>query len=246
MTPNERDRDEVLIVDALGPVYADKVKRILTTDDKLYYSKAGNWVAVSDGGGGSSVERDIVIPVNADFAWVNQGTATITDNTETLTLRAIGRDAAADDIKLRKMATPSAPWTLTAKLLAPPLVKSVVNWGLCFRESSSGKLATLTWQLNTDPQIRSLKFTSPTAFSAAYTADTRFDAPPKWFRLQDDNSNRIVSVSETGKESDWLVIHSVGRTDFLTADEVGFYAEAINAATPNLDVIVTLASWEFT
>ena len=46
MQTNERDRDEVLIVDDLGPVYSDKVKRILTTDDTLYYSKGGAWVAI--------------------------------------------------------------------------------------------------------------------------------------------------------------------------------------------------------
>jgi hypothetical protein len=48
MDGKERDRDEILIVDALGPVYSDKVKRILTSDDTLYYSKGGAWVAVSN------------------------------------------------------------------------------------------------------------------------------------------------------------------------------------------------------
>jgi hypothetical protein len=47
MQETVRDRDEVLIVDALGPVYANKVKRILTTDNGLYYSNGGAWVLIS-------------------------------------------------------------------------------------------------------------------------------------------------------------------------------------------------------
>ncbi len=44
---------ELPVVGSLGPVYANSAKRILTTDDKLYYSKGGSWVPIAGGGGGA-------------------------------------------------------------------------------------------------------------------------------------------------------------------------------------------------
>ena len=41
------ERNELLIVDALGPWYANKIIRVLTTDNTIYYTKAGAWVALS-------------------------------------------------------------------------------------------------------------------------------------------------------------------------------------------------------
>jgi hypothetical protein len=40
-----------------------------------------------------------------------------------------------------------------------------------------------------------------------------------WIKIEDDNSNRIISYSTLGP-SNWMLLHSIGRTDYLTADRI--------------------------
>jgi len=61
-------------------------------------------------------------------------------------------------------------------------------------------------------------------------------------RIADNNTNRICSVSADGQN--WIEVHSVGRTDFLTADQVGFMIRPTNSATPNIGTGVSVLSWK--
>lgn len=45
---------DALVVSALGPVYSNNQKRLLTTDDSLYYSKGGVWVRLKAAAGGAA------------------------------------------------------------------------------------------------------------------------------------------------------------------------------------------------
>jgi hypothetical protein len=57
-------------------------------------------------------------------------------------------------------------------------------------------------------------------------------------RAADNSTNRICSYSVDGQN--WFVFHTVGRTDFLTADEVGFYIDVENAT---FGTGITLIHW---
>lgn len=182
-------------------------------------------------------------PVNSDFSWVNQGSSTIVDNTENVVLKADGTGAAANVVARVKTA-PTVPYTITAYI--QPLVwsKPFQSYGLIFRQSSDGKLAIFDILMTdlglTTPMIRSTKFTNPTTFSADYTT-SRLPFCPNWLRIADDNTNRICSVSGDGEN--WVVFHSVGRTDFLTADQVGFGLSTENSVAPEFDANLTLWNW---
>ena len=82
------------------------------------------------------------------------------------------------------------------------------------------------------------KHTSPTVYSAAYTVQAITPHVPLFLRIADDDTNRIMSWSNDGQH--WIVSHTVGRTDFLTADEVGFMVNSNNATWP---ASMTLLSW---
>jgi hypothetical protein len=82
------------------------------------------------------------------------------------------------------------------------------------------------YQCNTTglPTIAMAKWTAINTYSAAYT--TLSGAPIStrlWFKWQDDTVNRIASVSTDGRN--WKVIHTVGRTDFITPTYCGLYSQ---------------------
>jgi hypothetical protein len=60
-----------------------------------------------------------------------------------------------------------------------------------------------------------------------------------FIRIADNGTNRLCSYSVDGQN--WFQFHSVGRTDFLTATEVGFFA---NDASNTYECGITLLSWK--
>jgi hypothetical protein len=113
--------------------------------------------------------------------------------------------------------------------------------GLCWRESGTGEIVALAWGRDgTGPAVRVEKFGSATSYTADYTAVQVVDYWP-WMRIADDGSSRISSISNDGLF--WRQIHSVSRTDFLTADQVGFMVSDENSGVPNLDVGCSILSW---
>ena len=61
-----------------------------------------------------------------------------------------------------------------------------------------------------------------------------------WFQIADDNTNRICSISQDGQNFD--TFHSVGRTDFLTADQIGICLRS--QTTTGTLARATLISWK--
>lgn len=171
--------------------------------------------------------RLMVPPVIGDYAWVNQGSATAVATYGGLYMTALA--ASGNSVKLLKKAAPATPYTFSA-LIEPNLMSvNYAGCGLCFRQAGDGKLvlffigyASGTWGLNCN------KYTDATTYSASY--NTNYIMPcgsSLWLRIADDGANRVCSTSYNGR--DWFIFHTIGRTDFLTADEIGFYVESNNA-----------------
>lgn len=185
-------------------------------------------------------------PVDAEFAWINQGASTVVAASSTILLTAPA--AAGDSIRIRKQAANATPWVLTVNLL-PITGKQTAGgatYGIGFRQSSDGKLHLLMLnQLESGGTIYSIKFTNETTFSAAYTSALYSTLnmnvhlmPIRWLRIADDGANRICSYSFDGIT--WTVFHTIGRTDFLTADETLFWSNSSDAGVAST---VRLYSW---
>lgn len=179
-------------------------------------------------------------PVDGDFAWVNQETASVDTTFGGIYLSDAAN--AALDIRLRKKAAPTVPYTITAVFRFDGLLVEFHQFGMAFRQASDGKLHVFSLQTNganSPPFLGSNKYTDANNFSASY-AQARYSSGPLIFmRIADDNTNRICSYSADGQH--WQVFHSVGRTDFLTADEVGFFILLQNGT---YGMGVTLLSWK--
>ena len=181
--------------------------------------------------------RQATLPVSGDFAWINQGAASVDDSKGATIL--LGVAGTGNSLRIRKKAK-AAAYTITAAFMPHNVKGSVYNAsGLLFRQSSDGKCQTLSIQSYSDGfNLISQKFSDATTYSAEYLRLIIQDAPIYWLRIADNSTNRICSWSPDGLT--WIQVHSVGRTDYLTADEVGFFCDSNNVTYPSG---MTLLSW---
>lgn len=193
---------------------------------------------------GQAIERDtgaawvpwgpiypFVDPKLRTLAWTNQGTAT--EDTSGTGLLLTSPASGGYSLRIRREAAPATPYTLTCALQPQwDLGGVLVSCGMCFRQSSDGKLHLL-WltQAATTNQINiySYKFTNESTPSAQYQSAIIPTNMPLFYRIADNGVNRILSFSYDGVN--FIAWHSIGRTDFLTADQVGFFVDG-NTAHP--------------
>lgn len=177
----------------------------------------------------------ITRPVDGDYSWVNQGGATVATTSGGILLTAPA--SASDSVRARVKSAPAAPYTITAMLTPLFGNSNFTGSGLCFRESGSGKMVLFFFVFDDISgaaryglNLHVTKFTDATTFSAHYLSNNPaigYGGIPKFLRIADNNTNRICSVSNDGFA--WIDIHTVGRTDFLTADQVGFASNNVNS-----------------
>ncbi len=180
----------------------------------------------------------LTTPVDGDFSWLNQGTASVVADKGVIHLNA---PAGTSNIRARIMSAPTPPYTVTALV---HLYLQIVNYnqaGLCFRESSSGKLQTflVVVQETDDVYIRTDKLPDNTGFTGTYGGPKWSQRGPLWMRMKDDGTNRICQYSLDGVN--FITLHSVSRTDYLTANQIGFFANSNNATW---GCGITLYSWK--
>lgn len=182
-------------------------------------------------------------PVVSTWTTENLGASTFVDDTDSIVLTT---DAVANIPAMVGIyrAAPATPYTITAMIITAMFHKPYLAYGISFRQSSDGKMHSLI-ALAADLglsvlEIQSVKFPTATSASILYQA-TKYPGLLQWFRITDDGTNRILSISSDGLN--WLVQHTIGRTDYLTANQVGFYVSKQNLATPNFSVISRLVSW---
>jgi hypothetical protein len=184
----------------------------------------------------------LVEPVDAAYAWRNQGTATKSTANGGVYVEAAA--AAGTNLKGREIAAPATPYTITGAFLANARSLDFVNCGLYFANAGAGTISRLAIVANSGVNsgwaIQADKLTSATVFSASYASEPfpQGRSGLIWFRIADDGVNRIYSWSADG--FNFITFFSVGRTDFLTADLVGFYVES-GSATAKAGIF--LAHW---
>lgn len=172
------------------------------------------------------------------LGWINQGSAVATAINGRIELDL--PSTSGTNWRMLMLTAPATPYTLTVALLWNG--RTGGNWqgGLVFRQSSDGKLATAS-QLGTGT-LEIQKWSGPSTFSANYTNMSGNTAPRlHWMQLSDDGTNRIIRQSTDGKN--FYLLHSVGRTDFLTADQIGFGASVDNSSAAGG---ITVLSWKIT
>ncbi len=191
-------------------------------------------------------------PVDGDFSWVNQGSATIGQTNgglltnDGLILASVA-NTSAYNWRMRVKSAPTPPYTIDiAAIFAfnpQEAAQCLALWGVGWRQSSDGKLHLAGWRRDAGSAGKcrwsNAKFSAPSTYSAAYSLTEAYDpnSPLQFIRIEDDNTNRKIHLSSDGVN--YLEAHSVGRTDFLTGDEVVFGISPYSSRAQ-----LTLLHWE--
>jgi hypothetical protein len=218
---------------------------------------SGNLFLPSDG---YSIERDtgaiwvpwgpiysFTPPVNGDFSWANQGTASVTAAKDAIVLTGPAQASGSFNYRVRFKTAPATPWTLTVYIqtdIANPL--AFLKAGILFRQSSDGKLDIFEFEgTGSAVVIRNNRMASPTsnAGGGQIAATGALASHPRWFRIGDNGTNRTFEFSANGQN--WVKpFADVARTTFLTADQIGFCVDAANnSGIAQQDVNLTLLHW---
>ena len=184
-------------------------------------------------------------PASASYSWVNQGTSPVAD-TKGMMVLSPQSTAGTDSLRCLVKAAPQTPYDITVAMLAVnPLYNSsstIGQFGVCWRESGSGKLLTYGWGTTNYPLTFSYsQWTNQTTLSGNIF---QYSAPmisPLWVRFSDDGTNRMVKVSSDG--FNWEPVQAVqGRTVFLTADQVGVFANSWKTSN-GIPRVVSFLHW---
>ncbi len=186
-------------------------------------------------------------PVDGDFSWVNQGGASVATTFGGIYLAAPA--SVTTDYRMRVQSAPSTPYVITAVLLTTFIRRrgspaSANSCGLVFRQSSDGKLANIIFYLDTalNQCVDVAKYTDENTFSAFYVGNNVvLTQGLMHLRIADNGTSRITSMSCDGQN--FIALHTVGRTDFMTADQVGFF---VNVNDASIGAGVTLIHWKET
>lgn len=194
-------------------------------------------------------------PVLADFTWVNQGSATATQDTGILLSAPVTGSTSTTSCAILKKTAPSTPYTIRAAMKGLAAISGDTgSFGLCFRESSTGEIECHELSAMVSAQTRQrighrVTPTTNTLTTAGYLASTNWGPSSDvfWVAIEDNGTNKKFHVSDDGEH--WITVVNVVRTQNMTPDEVGFYinpkfALAAGWLTGSADPYVRLLSWE--
>ena len=119
---------------------------------------------------------------------------------------------------------------------------AMAQYGICFRESGSGKLLTYGFGMASYPTtFYYTQWTNPTTVSSNILQAQMLAHGPGWIRFADDGTYRTVKVSMDGFNFE-PVAAPQGRTVFLTADQIGVFANSWKTANI-LPRIISFLHW---
>lgn len=211
-------------------------------------SKRGDEYAAADGyhfhfdGTGwvpYSLSAQMRKPVLADYTAVNAAGSAIADSAAGIRLR---NAAAETGVNAYVIAAPAAPYTLIVRLAGYAQMNgsNTPGFGVCFRNSSSGKIEMLQVGNSNGVAIGVDYWTDATTFSSAIAAAKGFviSSDGIWLALQDDGVNKSFAWSVDGVNFE--TVFSEVRTANFTANQIGFCIRTDSAA---LIVASILKSW---
>ncbi|MDH5244858.1 MAG: hypothetical protein OEW98_00290 [Betaproteobacteria bacterium] len=181
-------------------------------------------------------------PPTSGWSWLNQGSSAVS---ATLGGQLITFAVPTTGVCGRIRAVPSHPYTITVYLDGSRLQENWASWGVFWYDSGTGKLVVVdNGPAAFPPGLNHLRIYKLTTVSTGYAAYSEIPlmGAQHWIRIADNSTNRIVSISHNGQT--WSQVHSVSRTDHLTANNVGFGGTDDNAAGTAYNLVSHLLSWE--
>lgn len=183
------------------------------------------------------------------WAWVNQGDATLEEANGATVIKA--PTTSGLNWRIRDKAVPSTPYAITFGFI--PLFPRGSNTaaGLCFRDSASGKLQSITVRAH-DGYLESgcVSYNNPSTFQAEDVQHRQAGilslGPMMWLRIADDGTDQSYQYSLDGRT--FVTERSHAHGAWFVPDRVGFYLDTCNDTyselnTPRTSALLAL-SWQ--
>lgn len=175
--------------------------------------------------------------IKGNFAWINQGTSTATDNGNSGTLIS-GQLVTTVNARILKKAALTTPYSIDVIWTFIQALSVTTIAGFVWRNSTSGKLVTFGFAaLGTSVwEFVDSQWNSPTAYSTQLVKTIPMLMSNMLVRFSDDGTNRSISLSLNGK--DFTQLYQEARTTFITPDEIGFFVETqSNEVAPQVNIL---------
>lgn len=206
--------------------------------DLILYDNGTSWDRVHIGTG-SSMGVTLTAPPSSGWTTSTLGSATITSSLDGRLVTAPFVSGSNNWRTEYRTLSPTSNYTFTVYLepsADTPTSGSFFDTGLILRNGTSGSFIHFGMSQYIDSTsgncqwlVIAQKWTNATTFSADYFSSTsgkdvgRYPSASlfiRWLRIVDDGTNRKFQYSLNGV--DWATIYSIGRTDFITPDQVGW------------------------
>lgn len=225
-------------IDALVSVQTNGTE----TSNRRVLNIIGGTVVDNSGSGRADIyaqnwwEATPTFPVAGNFAWINQGSASITTTSKGalfLSTPALN----GDSLKVQKMARPGTNWTAIMRFSALHQNVNFNSCGFIVRDSSAGKLTVFAKGTN---QVGINYYTNATTFSSApLNVSTEISDRGDWWKMVTSSGTLTWSRSVDGEN--WLQLTTLNlSTNLTTPDEIGFYVNSNNAT---YGAALLLQSW---
>ena len=180
-----------------------------------------------------------------DFTWVNQGTATVANSKGMMVLSPPGV-ASGENVRCLVKSAPGGAYEFTVAMLALSpaytTASAMAQYGICWRESGSGKLLLYGPGMASYPTtFNYTQMTNPTTVSSNILQVSMPAPGIVWIRFADDGANRTVKISMDGFNFE-PVAAAQSRTTFLTADQVGVFANSYKTGNV-LPRVISFLHW---
>lgn len=217
-----------------------------TTGDHLAVWNGSNADSLKDGGVASGslafygLATITAPPAVSGFTWVNQGGALTTESSSMIRIY----EASASGTNLRVLKKAKGGSYKITMLCQPNVLGANVQCGFIWRQSSDGKLISYGPNFDAASLLLAVcKWNSATSVATYYNSAAyplTLSRSNVWLQIEVDGSNRICRYSVDGIA--FHQHHTIGNTDFLTADEVGYYI-GNQSGTYAYPYAMTIQSW---
>jgi hypothetical protein len=170
-------------------------------------------------------------PVEADFTWTNQNTVTTDLNSKNCLQLTNGTGSLN---LLSTLTKPLGTWNriVVGYLTSPNTAAGSSNYGLCLKETATGKYITAGFQfVNGNPSWSIDKWSAYNSYSASYQtvsgANAAFLNPIKWVIIEKSGTDLLFSYSPDGQLPNLQLTKPIN--DFFTTepDEWGIFGNTI-------------------
>jgi hypothetical protein len=194
-------------------------------------------------GGASSPGHSLTAPIASNFAWVNQGGASLDSTNSQLSILAPA--TSGESWRILETTLPGAyPWTLTAAIICQMTFQNNYNAvGIGVKDSGNNKMLVYKGIVSdTGALHRSVTSYSNASSGVANLTFPTLAFPPSylmWLRIVADATNFTYFYSPNGGIS-WVQLYQAGRTAYLTSPATAFFAVNADASWANA---ASLVSW---